>query len=135
MIVGGGGTPARNLTRHEVQRPRPPHVAAMSTPPACAALRIVVPMAVVRLRHEVGSFGSAMIVSATAMAFHSSGMLAPMEIPVETLRRLARLGGFAWTDAELEAIRPGVQRLLETLERLETLPLDGVEPTTQYRLL
>src|SRR2546425_13295238 len=117
MIVGGGGTPARNLTRHEVQRPRPPHVAAMSTPPACAALRIVVPTAAARLRREVGSLGSAMIVSATAMAFHSSGMLAPMEIPVETLQRLARLGGLAGTDAALEAIRPGVQRLLEMPRR------------------
>ena len=62
-------------------------------------------------------------------------MLAPMEITVETLQRLARLGGFAWTDAELETIRPGVQRLLETLEGLEAVPLDGIEPTTQYRML
>ncbi|PYN01024.1 MAG: hypothetical protein DME07_14845 [Candidatus Rokuibacteriota bacterium] len=76
-----------------------------------------------------------MIVSATAMVFHSSGMLAPMEITVETLQRLARLGGFAWTDAELEAIRPGVLRLLEMLERLESVPLDAIEPTTQYRML
>ena len=62
-------------------------------------------------------------------------MLAPMEISVETLQRLARLGGFAWSDAELETIRPGVQRLLEMLEGLEGLPLDGIEPTTQYRVL
>jgi len=45
-------------------------------------------------------------------------MLAPMEITVETLQRLARLGGFAWTDAELESV-----------------PLDAIEPTTQYRML
>src|SRR5881296_2851505 len=38
MIVGGGGRPARNLTRHAVHRPRPPHVAVMSTPPACLAM-------------------------------------------------------------------------------------------------
>ena len=69
------------------------------------------------------------------MAFHSSGMLAPMEITVETLQRLARLGGFAWTDTELEAIRPGVQRLLDMLERLESVPLDAIEPTTQFRVL
>ena len=43
MMVGGGAVPATNLTRHEVQRPRPPQVAVMSTPPACAALRMVVP--------------------------------------------------------------------------------------------
>src|SRR5438093_11684534 len=93
MIVGGGA-PVRNLTRHDVQRPRPPHVAVMSTPPAWAALRIVAPAAAVRLRRDAGSLGSTMIVSATAMVFHSSGMLAPMEITVETLQRLARLGGF-----------------------------------------
>ena len=43
MMVGGGAVPATNLIRHEVQRPRPPQVAVMSTPPACAALRMVVP--------------------------------------------------------------------------------------------
>src|SRR4029453_7693996 len=43
MIVGGGAVPATSFTRHEVQRPRPPQVAVMSTPPPCAALRMVVP--------------------------------------------------------------------------------------------
>ena len=62
-------------------------------------------------------------------------MLARMEISVESLRRMAALGGFAWTDAELEAIRPAVQRLLESLEQMEQLPLGAVEPTTQYRVL
>ena len=62
-------------------------------------------------------------------------MLARMEIDVETLRRMAALGGFAWTDAELEAIRPAVQRLLESLEQLEQIPLGSIEPTTQYRVL
>jgi len=62
-------------------------------------------------------------------------MLARMEISVESLRRTAALGGFAWTDAELEAIRPAVQGLLESLEQLERLPLGAVEPTTQYRVL
>jgi Asp-tRNA(Asn)/Glu-tRNA(Gln) amidotransferase C subunit len=61
-------------------------------------------------------------------------MLAPMEIAVETLRRMAALGGFAWTDAELESIRPAVERLLEMLERLESLPIGALEPTTQYRM-
>ena len=32
MMVGGGGVPAMNLTRQDVQRPRPPQVAVMSTP-------------------------------------------------------------------------------------------------------
>src|SRR4030095_15905129 len=42
-MVGGGTAPATNFTRHEVQRPRPPQVAVMSTPAACAARRMVVP--------------------------------------------------------------------------------------------
>ena len=61
-------------------------------------------------------------------------MLAPMEIAVETLRRMAALGGFVWTDAELESIRPAVERLLEMLERLESVPIGDLEPTTQYRM-
>ncbi len=135
MIVGGGGSPTRNFTRQDVHRPRPPQVAVISTPPACAALRIVVPGATVKVRRDAGSRGSATSVSGTAMAPHSSGMLARMEISVESLRRTAALGGFAWTDAELEAIRPAVQRLLESLEQMEQLPLGAVEPTTQYRVL
>ena len=54
---------------------------------------------------------------------------------LESLKRTAALAGFAWTDAELEAIRPAVQRLLESLAALERLPLGSVEPTTQYRVL
>jgi Asp-tRNA(Asn)/Glu-tRNA(Gln) amidotransferase C subunit len=56
-------------------------------------------------------------------------------ISMDTLRRIAELAGFAWTDAELEALRPGVERALESLERLERLPLGEAEPTTQYRVL
>jgi len=62
-------------------------------------------------------------------------MLARMEIDVETLRRMAALGGFAWTGAELESLRPAVERLLEMLERLEVVPIGELEPTTQYRVL
>jgi len=62
-------------------------------------------------------------------------MLARMEISVESLKRLAVLGGFAWTDADLEPIRPAVERLLEALGRLEALPLGEIEPATQYRVL
>src|SRR3989441_3662787 len=134
MSVGGGGKPARNLTRHEVHRPRPPQVAMMSTPPACAALRIVVPGATLSVRRSA-SPGAWRIVSATAMASHSSGMLAPMEIGVETLRRMAALGGVVWTDAELESIRPPVERLLEMLEGLERVPIGDLEPTTPYRVV
>lgn len=64
------------------------------------------------------------------------GILASMSpVDLETLRRLARLAGFDWTDAELEAIRPAVERALASFERLEPLVLGGVEPTTQYRVL
>ena len=50
MMVGGGAVPATNLTRHDVQRPRPPQVAVMSTPAACAAFRMVVPGLMSRTR-------------------------------------------------------------------------------------
>ncbi len=54
---------------------------------------------------------------------------------MESLKRPAALGGFVWTDAELEPIRSAVERLLEGLQRLEQLPIGDVEPTTQYRVL
>lgn len=56
-------------------------------------------------------------------------------VDLETLRRTARLAGFEWSDAQLEAIRPLVQSALRLLEGLDTLPLDELEPTTQYRML
>ena len=62
-------------------------------------------------------------------------MLAPMEIGLDDMKRIAAAAGFAWTDAELEPIRPAVERLLQALERLEGLPLEELEPTTQYRML
>jgi len=62
-------------------------------------------------------------------------MLARMEISVESLKWTAALAGFTWTDAELEAIRPAVQRLLESLAQLEQVSLGAVEPTTLYRVL
>jgi Asp-tRNA(Asn)/Glu-tRNA(Gln) amidotransferase C subunit len=56
-------------------------------------------------------------------------------IDLETMRRVAGLAGFEWSDAELEALRPLVDASLRMLAGLETLPLDEVEPTTQYRIL
>ena len=53
----------------------------------------------------------------------------------ETLRRAARLAGFVWTVEELETLRPAVEAALRLLATLDTLPLDAVEPTTQYRIL
>ena len=56
-------------------------------------------------------------------------------IDLDALRRTARLAGFEWSDAELDAIRPMVEASLRLLASLETLPLDDVEPATQYRML
>ncbi|HKB26733.1 MAG TPA: hypothetical protein VKG64_16985 [Methylomirabilota bacterium] len=58
-----------------------------------------------------------------------------MEIDLDTLRRMTRLSGFDWSDAELEAVRPALARALELLARLETMPLREVEPATQYRVI
>jgi hypothetical protein len=55
-------------------------------------------------------------------------------VDLDALRASARLAGFEWTDAELEAIRPMVEASLRLLAGLEELPLDEVEPTTQYRI-
>jgi hypothetical protein len=55
-------------------------------------------------------------------------------LDLDTLRRTARLAGFDWTDAQLEAIRPMVEASLRALADLDTLPLGDVEPTTQYRI-
>ena len=62
-------------------------------------------------------------------------MLAPMDIDVTTLKTAARLAGFDFTDAELEALRPGLERALEQLARLEHLPVASLDPATQYRML
>jgi len=62
-------------------------------------------------------------------------MLPPMEISLDTLKRLTRLAGFDWPDAELEAIRPTLERTLDLLARLEAVPLAEVEPAMQYRVL
>ena len=51
-----------------------------------------------------------------------------------SLRAGSRLAGFDWTDAELDAIRPMVEASLRLLAELEQLPLEEVEPTTQYRI-
>src|SRR2546428_13828275 len=133
MIDGGGGRPARNFTRHDVHRPRPPRVAVMSTPAACAALRIVVPGATVSVRRAAASPGSVRIVSATAMASHSSGMLAPMEISVESMRCIASLGGFACTHAQLVSGPPRLGCLLSTHSLLHGVAIETLEQTPHGR--
>jgi hypothetical protein len=56
-------------------------------------------------------------------------------LTLDTMRALARLQGFAWSDAELEAIRPVVEAGRRLLAKLETPSLAAVDPTTQYRIL
>jgi len=56
-------------------------------------------------------------------------------VDVDTLQRAARLAGFDFAVADIEAIRPAVERALQALERLEALPLATVEPVTQYRVV
>ena len=56
-------------------------------------------------------------------------------VDLESLRHAARLAGFDFTAADLEPLRPAVERALQALERLEALPLASVEPLTQYRVV
>jgi hypothetical protein len=55
-------------------------------------------------------------------------------VTVEALRKMATLQGYAWSDAEIEAILPPVARLLLLVERLETLPLGDIEPAIYYHM-
>ena len=55
-------------------------------------------------------------------------------LDLDALRASARMAGFDWTDTQLEAIRPMVEASLRLLASLDELPLDDVEPTTQYRM-
>ena len=50
------------------------------------------------------------------------------------MKRLAERAGFDWSEAELEAIRPVLERALQSLDELEQLPLGDVEPVTQFRV-
>jgi hypothetical protein len=65
-----------------------------------------------------------------------AGILARMEaLTLDTMRALARLQGFEWSDSELEAIRPVVEAGRRLLAELESAPVAGVDPTAQYRIL
>jgi hypothetical protein len=52
----------------------------------------------------------------------------------ETLRAMARLSGVE-LPGELEPLRALIERTIEMLARLESLPLSAVDPATQYRML
>ena len=62
-------------------------------------------------------------------------MLPPMEIDLDRMRSAVRLAGFDWSDAELEAIRPILERSLALLAQLEALRISDLEPATQYRMV
>jgi hypothetical protein len=65
-----------------------------------------------------------------------AGILRRMEsLTLDTMRAVARLQGFDWSDAELEAIRPVVEAGRRLLAALETAPLAQLDPTTQFRIL
>jgi Asp-tRNA(Asn)/Glu-tRNA(Gln) amidotransferase C subunit len=58
-----------------------------------------------------------------------------MEIDLDSMRSTARLAGFDWSDVELEALRPILERTLALLAQLEALRLGDIEPATQYRMV
>ncbi len=53
---------------------------------------------------------------------------------VRALRRVVWLQGYDWTDEDLERLLPQLEKSLELVERLDTLPLRDVEPAVQYRM-
>src|SRR5262245_3410515 len=97
MIVGGGVAPAMNLTRQDVHRPRPPHVAVMSTPAACAVLRMDVPGARESARVTEGSRGSVRSVRRTATTVDSTpGLVARRDDRVSSAQGIHGEGGEPW---------------------------------------
>jgi Asp-tRNA(Asn)/Glu-tRNA(Gln) amidotransferase C subunit len=54
---------------------------------------------------------------------------------VDTLRRVARLAGFEFSESDLDALRPSIERALDALDRLQRSPLGAIEPVTQYRVI
>src|SRR5882724_6036348 len=65
------------------------------------------------------------MVRATATSVDCSILtgMAPTGVSLDAMRSAMRLAGFAWSDAELEALRPGLERALASLDELERLPL------------
>ncbi len=56
-------------------------------------------------------------------------------VNAKTLKRMAALLGYNWSDEEIEALLPLVQKSLEMVDRLDGLALRDVEPALQYRVL
>ena len=55
-------------------------------------------------------------------------------LTLDTLRALATAQGLALTDEELATLLPLVQAGRALIDALADLPLDGVEPSCQYRM-
>jgi len=55
-------------------------------------------------------------------------------VTVEALKQVATLQGYAWSDAELEQLRPQVERGLALVEKLAALVAQDLEPAIQYRM-
>lgn len=55
-------------------------------------------------------------------------------LSLDAMRAMAALEGFTWSDEELEAIRPLVERMQAGLDVLASLPLGEVEPGGQFRM-
>jgi Asp-tRNA(Asn)/Glu-tRNA(Gln) amidotransferase C subunit len=53
-------------------------------------------------------------------------------LTLELMGRIAALAGFAWTDEELRAVAPQVERSLDALHTLDELPLQDAEPSTVF---
>jgi len=56
-------------------------------------------------------------------------------VNAKTLKRVAALLGYDWSDEEIEALLPQVEKSLEMVERLDALALRDVEPALQYRIV
>jgi hypothetical protein len=56
-------------------------------------------------------------------------------LTLDMLRMLATAQGLVLTDAELARLLPLVQAGRAVMDALASLPLDDVEPSSQYRML
>jgi hypothetical protein len=55
-------------------------------------------------------------------------------LTIDTLRTIARAQGLELSDEDLAAVLPLVRAGRGLMDSLGTLPLDEVEPTSQYRI-
>ena len=55
-------------------------------------------------------------------------------LALDVMRRMAALAGYAWTDAELQAMAPLVARSLALFQKLESVQLGDLEPTSHFHM-